>query len=237
VAVGSTLAVSVRRLTTPTPPIQNDLKQQRGQEDLKQHFPLVNYPEDEPSDPAERVRRQKKARKYNVKTRVVGPELVQTAEGYHWPAGFPTLPVAASDVIIVGKISKAAAHLSEDQNSVYSELTVDVETVLKNATNVTLPNSVVVERKGGRVRYPSGHESWFFVIGQGLPELGHTYVLFLTTPDGDDSFNIVTGYDLQNGVVEPLDYSPGVVHFERYSGVGASALINDIRSELSKPQP
>jgi hypothetical protein len=139
----------------------------------------------------------------------------------------------------VGTISDAKAHLSEDKNSVYSEFTVTINEVLKNDTALPLGvgGSVTLERKGGRVRYPSGHISWFYVAGQGLPLPNAQYVLFLKTTDEERLFDILTGYQILDGRIAPLDESPGVVHFERYSGSDARAFLDEIRNSLVSSQP
>ncbi len=185
-------------------------------EKLKKRFPIVDSSEPEPTDPQERAKRLKRSKKYNDQWASVGPELVQSAQGYHWPADFKAIPVSASDVVVVGTISDARAHVSEDKNSVYSEFTVTVKEVVKNGTGSYLGagDSITLERKGGRVRYPSGHISWFFVVGQGLP-----------------------GYQILDGRIEPLDDSPGVVHFQRYSGFDATAFLNEIRTNIVSAQP
>jgi hypothetical protein len=208
-------------------------------EKLKKRFPIVDSSEPEPSDPQERTKRKKRSKKYNAQLPHVGPGLVQSAQGYDWPADFKPIPVSKSVVVIVGTISDAKAHLSEDKNSVYSEFTVTINEVLKNGTvsNLAAGDSITLERKGGRVRYPSGHISWFYVSGQGLPLPNAQYVLFLKTTDEERLFDILTGYQILDGRIEPLDYSPGVVHFERYSGSDAMAFLNEIRSSLASSQP
>jgi len=208
-------------------------------EKLKKRFPIVDSSEPEPTDPQERANRLKRSKKYNDQWASVGPELVQSAQGYHWPADFKAIPVSASDVVVVGTISDARAHVSEDKNSVYSEFTVTVKEVVKNGTGSYLGagDSITLERKGGRVRYPSGHISWFFVVGQGLPQLKGQYVLFLKTADEERLFDILTGYQILDGRIEPLDDSPGVVHFQRYSGFDATAFLNEIRTNIVSAQP
>jgi hypothetical protein len=209
-------------------------------EKLKRQFPIVDSSEPEPSEPQERTKRQKRSKKYNTdKVPNVGPQLVQSAQGYHWPADFKPIPVSASDVVVVGTISDARAHLSEDKNSVYSEFTVTINEVLKNNASLSLVagNSITLERKGGRVRYPSGHISWFYVAGQGLPQLNGQYVLFLKSTDEEQLFDILTGYEIRDNRIEPMDYSPGVVHFERYSGSDATDFLNKIRSSIASTQP
>jgi hypothetical protein len=127
-------------------------------EKLKKRFPIIDSSEPEPTDPQERTKRLKRSKKYNRKNAVVDPDLVQSAEIYHWPADFQPIPVGASDAIVVGTITEAKAHLSEDKNSVYSEFTVTINEVLKNRKGSPLlsGDSITLERKGGRVRYPSG---------------------------------------------------------------------------------
>jgi hypothetical protein len=139
----------------------------------------------------------------------------------------------------VGTISDARAHLSDDKNSVYSEFSVTIKEVLKNNTGLSLAvgDSVTLERKGGRVRYPSGHVSWFYVVGQGLPQLNAQYVLFLKTANEERLFDILTGYEIRNGRIEPLDYSPGVVGFQHYSGSDVTAFMNEMRTNIANAQP
>jgi len=209
--------------------------EEAAREKLKKKFPMVDSFEPESPDPQERAKRQKRGKKYNAKFPNVGDGLVQAAEGYHWPTDFKPIPVSASDVVVVGTISDARAHLSEDKNSVYSEFTVTINEVLKNNASLSLVagDCLTLERKGGRVRYPSGHISWFYVSGQGLPLPNAQYVLFLKTTDEERLFDILTGYEIRDGRVEPLDYSPGVVHFERYSGSDATGFLNEVRSNIA----
>lgn len=208
-------------------------------EKLKKQFPIVDSFEPEPADPQERTKRQKRSEKFNEQRANVGPQLVQSAQGYHWPADFKPIPISVSDLVIVGTISDARAHLSEDKNSIYSEFSVTINAVLKNGPRLSLVSgdSITLEREGGRVRYPSGHISWFFVIGQGLPQLNGQYVLFLKAADEERLFDILTGYQILDGRIEPLDDSPGVVHFERYSGSDATAFVNEIRRSITSAQP
>lgn len=234
VALTATGAFNSTRDGKPGQESQESIK-----EKLKKQFPIVDSSEPEPPDPKERAKRLKRNKKYNTQQANVGPQLVQSAQGYHWPADFKPIPISVSDLVIAGTISDARAHLSEDKNSVYSEFTVTINEVLKNNASVSLlpGGSITLERKGGRVRYPSGHISWLFVVGQGLPQLNGQYVFFLKTTDEDGLFDILTGYEICAGRIEPLDDSPGVVHFERYSGSDATAFVNDVRNSIAKAQP
>lgn len=206
------------------------LKKQDKQEADNQ-FPITDYAAAEPADPKERTKRQVKGNKYNKATKAVSPDIVQTAEGHHWPAGFPALPVAQSNAVIIGEVTNAQAYLSGDKTGVYSEFVVRIDEVLKNDNNNPLisGNVVTVEREGGRVRFPSGHISKLFVVGLGMPLEGRKYLFFLTRNEQD--CRILTGYELRSGRVFPLD-SSGVVNFDAYRNADETNFINEVRASI-----
>ena len=226
-----------KRLSDAKAPGQES--QESVRERLRKQFPIVDSSESEPADAKERAKRQKRSKRYNERLAKVGPQLVETTEGYHWPADFKPIPASASDAVLVGTIAQARAHLSEDKNSVYSEFTVKISEVFKSDVGFPLNvgDSVTLERKGGRVRYSSGQISWMSVAGQGLPQLNGQYVLFLKKTDEDGLFDILTGYQIVEGRIQPLDYSPGVVGFQRYSGADAISFMNEVRSSIVTAQP
>lgn len=124
----------------------------------------------------------------------------------HWWQGLSALPVSRSDAVIIGKVVNAQAHLSNDKTGVYSEFTVHIEEVLKNPEGRELPNdsSIIIDRFGGGVRFPSGKIQYYRIAQQGMPRVGSRYVLFLKKTS-EASFSILTGYELSSGVVRPLD--------------------------------
>jgi hypothetical protein len=95
---------------------------------------------------------------------------------------------------------------------VFSEFEIAVDTVFKqdDRTNVRVGKTLTVERIGGRVRLPSGKIVVSWVNHQNMPRVGAKYVLFLThdfqsRDDGGNDFNLLTGYELREGKVFPLD--------------------------------
>ena len=46
-----------------------------------------------------------------------------------------------------------------------------------------------------------------------MPQVGCRYLLFLEQVNSEVEFRILTGYELREGRVFPLDESSGVVHF------------------------
>jgi hypothetical protein len=180
-----------------------------GQQDTvdEEQFPIADEAAPEPPTPAERVKKNNKEKKYGKYKDKIGPGVTVASVRYHWPPGFPALPVSQSDAVIVGEVADARAYVTDDKSAVYSEFSVQVAEVLKNAADSPLEagRSIVVERVGGRVRYPSGHICRFSIAGWGMPRVSRRYVLFLDTNDQDGGYHLTTGYELRNGLIFPLD--------------------------------
>src|SRR6266404_8890020 len=94
-------------------------------------FPIVDYTEPEPTDPVERAKKHAKGQKYNRPETAVDPRLITVSDIYYWDASMPSLPVAQSDAVIIGEVTRAEAHLSNDKTGVYSEFTIQISQVLK----------------------------------------------------------------------------------------------------------
>ncbi|HVF55579.1 MAG TPA: hypothetical protein VM934_05485 [Pyrinomonadaceae bacterium] len=205
-------------------PSRNNANQLR-----ESQIPTVDY--DRATNTNTGGKRHAKGKKYNKDSSVVSPELVKVTEVYHWPPNLPALPVSQSDVVIVGKVADAKAYLSSDETGVYSEFTVRVEHLLKTKNTILLRTgeSIVVEREGGRVRYPSGHITQFSIAGLGMPQIGHRYLFFIK---GDEDNNeIITAFELHGGKVIPLDRS-GVVNFDKYRDSDETLLLNEVRTAI-----
>lgn len=180
-------------------------------------------------DTEDQTKRKAKGEKYNKKDPVVHPALVEISEIHHWPENFPALPIRDSDIVCTCYVEKAQAFLSNDETGVYSEFTVTIEEVLKDGTSEALASgrTITVEREGGRVRYPGGHVSRFSIVGLRMPRVGHRYLLFVKKEP--NNYPIITGYELNDGRVIPLDESE---HFARYKGWEQAALIEQIRAAM-----
>jgi hypothetical protein len=206
-----------------------------SRERLDKQLPIVDYNEAKPTQAAERARRVAKDRRHNRRKHEITEGMTETSTNYHWPADFPPLPVEQSTTVVIGKVSAAKAHISENRSAVYSEVVVEVQKVLKD--NAGVGSTVVAERDGGRIRFPSGSVFRYFINGLGIPEVGHTYLLFLKQLE-DSDFSIITGYELREGRVTPLDES-GVVPFEKYKDWDEAVFVNEVleHSRLSKAAP
>jgi hypothetical protein len=153
----------------------------------------------------------------------------------------PALPIEESQIIVIAKVVDAQAHLSSQKKSVYSEFKIEVEKVYKNSTQQKIEDGKYIraERDGGIVRYPSGIKVWSIVSGQRMPKVGSRYVFFLThgftshAYQKQDSY-LLTGYELKDGRVLPLDNPGGGTHpIEKfYRGKEESILLNDLEKAI-----
>jgi hypothetical protein len=200
------------------------------------HFPITDYTTAGPIDPIVQEKRAGKSKKYNNK---YAPPITELSDGMYLVneslVDLPALLVGKSSAVILGEITKATAHLSEDKTSIYSEFVVQVKAALKNETKQGLnsKSSVEVERYGGRVRLPSGKIIVSSVDHQDLPRVGARYVLFLTGGQDDQDFSILMGYELRAGKVFPLDQTSPTHPISAYKGREESALLRDLSSALT----
>lgn len=116
------------------------------------------------------------------------------------------LPADKSELVVEGIVTESAAFLSNDKGAVYSEITVHVTDVLKDAASLNVKNgeSIVAERFGGRVKYPNGQIVRYGIVGQGSPVKGRKYLFFLSRA-GQGNYNLLTAYELQGNKVQALD--------------------------------
>ena len=92
---------------------------------------------------------------------------------------FPALPVAESEIVVVGTIQSAQAHLSESKRNVFSEFTLTVEDVLKSKIQGVAQGSVLtIDRVGGHVKYPNGQRVLYRITSLNMPQIGGRYLLF-----------------------------------------------------------
>lgn len=156
----------------------------------------------------------------------------------HWWVGLPALPVAQSDVVVLGEVVDRAAHLSGDRSGIYSEFTIRIDEVLKDIVGVIHPTSFLsVDRVGGTVRFASGRLQKYSTRWQGMPRKGGQYVLFLQKSNDYGDLLILTGYELSSGRVAPLDgednKEPGsVLPFAKYKDADQSVFLGELRAAV-----
>ena len=179
-------------------------------------FPIAEYAAPEPADAQERAKRLSKGKKYNNSEWRVYPNSVSDSmvRVDYVNVNLPALPFEQSSAVIVGQVTDAHAYLSSDKSGVYSVFQILVSEVLKNSTKTPINNgtTIEVERDGGRVRFPNGRLHMYSIDKLEMPKTGLRYVLFLKGNESD--FAILTGYELSNGKVYPLDQLPNLLTYE-----------------------
>lgn len=231
-ALGLTLA---RYSQTASRPVK-DSELNKLQE-KKNRFPIADYDEPDSNDvQKDRLRKEKQKRHNNFKIVTSKPpewqvERVFVGEG---AMNFPALPVAESSYILLGRVTNAEAHLSENKKNVYSEFTVFVEKVFKTASkSIVEGNEIAVDRIGGYVKYPNGRTLLYRVASSNMPAVNERYLFFLVSKNNQD-FSILTAYALNSDGVAPLDDSP---QFEALQGLTEEALIQKLRDTFVTSSP
>src|SRR5215213_9909385 len=209
--------------------------QQKGRQasiplyDREDRYPVVESDEVEPSDPVKqaKLKRQKQQYDKDAPFSRPGPKDAEIAFRPEWQFNFPALPVAKSDVIVIGEVLNAEGHRSENKLNVFSNFALKVDEVLKG--NLTAGSLINIQRIGGFVNYPNGKKVLFRLVGNGMPAVGARYALFLTALDED--YRIVTAYEFGVEGVMPLDNSR---QFEIYHGKSEADFLNALRDAISQ---
>jgi len=207
-------------------PAQTNAKSDKFQE-AKRHFPTAAY--DEPDLADAKKEKQKRYNDFKLVSVKPQPWKVETLITSDSLFAFPALPVAQSDLIFIGTVISATAHLSENKKNVFSEFTVAVESVHKITNQSVTPGSVLtIDRLGGHVRYPNGQEVLYRFYGANMPKTSVRYLFFIKSRNKHD-YNILTGYELTGGIVVPLDMSS---QFATFEGTTEEDLVKKLRSQI-----
>ena len=204
-----------------------------------QNLPTLDY-ENQIKAPKSKERKAKGAH-FNGRGTPNGARITELPDGVEplpitgaWWAGLSPLPIEQSDAVVLGIVSGSEAHLSDDNTGIYSEYSFVVSEILKDSSKTIIPGQLTVNRLGGAVRFKSGKVQRYEIAGQGAPQIGAQYVLFLRkTADGD--FLILTGYELSNGRVKPLDGEGEndprkALPFSKYRNVEQLSFLKELRA-------
>ena len=235
ILVFATLGLAVGGHQQPQRDQSRENEYLKQQQDNHLRFPVADYEEKDLPDPKKNeARKEKQKRHDNFKFVAKNPPPWET-ESLFVPEGnfnFPALPVNASQLVAVGRVTEASAHLSADKMNVYSEFVVGLSSVLKTASKEINENSVLtIERLGGIVRYPNGQTILFHISGWNMPAVSREYLFFLNSRNRLD-WEIVTAYELTENGVLPLDESS---QFEALRGKPSMEVLKQVRALTSEP--
>jgi hypothetical protein len=234
VATSSALLVSFRT-GGQTNKIQPDIEQKR-KEFFKQ-FPTARYDEPEEQDLARRAKRQKAGKRYEDAGGLVesilpiaeDEERMLVTDVY---LSVSAIPVKESELIVIGKVLDASAHLSNNKKNVYSEFTVQIDEILRDTTgNIKKEDSVTVDREGGFVEYINGLRRLHRIGGLLMPQVGGKHILFLRNRDKGPNYEIINGYELKEDGVRNLTGSTESIP---YFGMDQTVLLSKVRKALSE---
>jgi hypothetical protein len=196
-------------------------------------YAVAEYDSLEAANPEECEKRKLKNKRYDnqqwVKKRP-HPETGKVGRFDEIPPP-PLFPSNESNLVIVGQIVSTNAYLSNDKSGVYSEFTVLIKEVFKNdATNmINKGNSISADRTGGFVRYPNGQKVFYENSTKHLPQVGSEYVLFLRTDKASPNYEILTGYELKDGELTPLNNGR---RFDEFKGMTKQTFIESVRNQV-----
>ena len=236
VLVAGTIILSVVRHPKPIPTATASQKNREDYRKINERFPTADYADEQDlPDPEKNAKRNAKQKRYNDTDLVasqVEPGTDEAALFLEPHFTFPALPVAESEIVVVGTIGTAQALLSESKRNVFSEFTLTVEDVLKSKIQGVAQGSVLtIDRVGGHVKYPNGQKVLFRIAGLNMPQVGGRYLLFLTSTHNNKDISILTGYQLTPDGVIPLDYLHQVASL---AGVTEADILQRVRNLDSK---
>lgn len=207
--------------------------------EIRSSYPVVQFSKFKHDTEADQLRSSKYDRQ-----NVLPNEITSDAEEVlfnDWETGLEALPVAQSDLVVLGTVQNSRALLSRNKKSVFSDLAIRVEHVYRSRRpEIVAGVQLQVERPGGIVRYDNGFEFWFRVSGQLMPRHGKQYLFFLSYDfpglgNFEPDLYLITAYEIVCGKVRALDRPAGGRHkvAKSYDGVEATVMIEDLHKQLT----
>lgn len=153
----------------------------------------------------------------------------------------PPFPISDSQVVLVGQITTFQPFLSNDKATIYTELQLRIERVLRDS-EVVLPGltSITIPQLGGVLHLPSGKIVRQFVPpDENLLDVGARHLLFLNYDRKHDWFGIVKAWELQNGRAKAhaqTDVNDAGQGISKYDGMDESVFLQEVQNAVNKAQ-
>jgi hypothetical protein len=211
---------------------------------IQDDTPIVDFNLPESANIEERDIRLKRGNKYRTNAVLSSLEdlpAVLDLPQSHTPPENP-LPVQQSDLIVSGKIINSRAFVTPDKTGVYSEFEIKIDQIFKNINqSITTGLTINADRAGGYLRFPSGKIQKRGIYGHNLPRKNVPYIIFLKWNEDGRNFSIITGYEIQENRVLPLDGINGrnpqfLERFDRYKNADLNEFIANLLLTISNPQ-
>ena len=152
----------------------------------------------------------------------------------------PALPVEQSNAVVLGRVTDRRPVLTEDKLGIYSEFSIRISEIFKDdLSGLFIDQVITASRPGGAVRFPSGKIQKYTVSLLGYPQQDTVYVLFLKRDEVGD-YSILTGYEVNGSVVQPLDGQRNLpknepdLQFGIYRGVGLTSFRDALQKAIQQ---
>ena len=161
----------------------------------------------ESPDPRSRELRRAKDTRYNIGGRYLTVRKPNTEyfNEHVWPRGLPLIPASESAVVVTGRAIRMQPHLSQDRSQIYTEISVEVEEVLKSnkKDSLRVGGTVIVDRPGGALKLKSGEiiRDDIVIEGLGKTRVGGRYLLFTERIHKGQDLRLIKGYELRDAKV------------------------------------
>jgi hypothetical protein len=137
-------------------------------------------------------------------------------------------------------VKRIQPYLSEDKRNIYTEYSISLTEVLKDAKGLSLnaASTIALDRMGGAIRLVSGRILRDVVHGNGAPLIAERrYVMFLSYDVRGVWFRTVKCWELLNGVADPVD--PGDVATAQagrslFAGMKEASFISAVRDAIQR---
>jgi hypothetical protein len=138
-------------------------------------FPLTDFSSPEPTDAAERSKQRARAKKYDKSEWHVNPNdpSDSTVRVDFVDPNLPAFPFAKADAVVIGRITKAQANLSNDKTGIYSTFTIAVDEVVKNSSRATFSTGSLIEAERGELSFPLGEFIFTWLMNRTCLKLDH----------------------------------------------------------------
>lgn len=199
-------------------------------------LPMAVFSASKSTEPTEQTLRHARNSRYDnsYPTRLdeLRPDTVGMSRISHFWVNMPALPTAESDAIVLGEVIDAQGYVSNDKTGAYSEFTIRIEKIFKD--DGRLSNGLVAaEREGADVQLPDGRIIRYRIVDQGMPRISRHYVLFLRHDNQGKDYHILTGYELRNERISPLDDSVG--RFAIYKDSDTNIFLSAVSAAVAHP--
>lgn len=165
----------------------------------------------ETNDPVEKKLRQKRNARFNDKTgmrpRLDVPQPDATRGYGSAPPYFveiPPLPFPESHTVIVGEVVAFQPYFSEDRTSIYTELQLKVEKIIKADRPLEIGQLIPIPHLGGTLILPSGKVATYHSgPHEKTLEIHERYVLFLQFDQATSQYSVVKVWEIKEGKIAP----------------------------------